>query len=197
VSKQVSAERVGHGYLGDVGAVDVGSVVVGAVDDGPVVVGDVGTVVVGTVVVGVVVVGAVVVGEVVAGDVGVAVVDGDEEGASGEVSPAVFAPPPTRLPSVVLPPDPAPVSSAADWPTTASKPVSAPSPRTRVATQLTATVGQLTGRRCGVDDATSTSSVSGTDVEPWSTLGRVGSERVANTGRVSLIASWLRSSECA
>jgi hypothetical protein len=177
-----------------VGAVDVGSVVVGAVDDGPVGVGDVGTVVVGTVVVGAVVagevvVGAVVVGDVVAGDVGVEVVEGDEEGPCGEVSPAVFVPAPTRVPRVVLPPEPAPVSSAADSPTTASKPVSAPSPRTRVATQLTATVGQLIGRRRGLDDARSSSSVSGTEVEPGSTRGRVGSERVVNTGRVSLIAS--------
>jgi len=164
-----------------VGEVGVGSVVVGLV-----VVGD--AVVVGPVVVGDVVVG--VVGDVVVGGVEVGpVVAGVDEWLRVVLS-ALRLPPSTRLPSVVPPLEPAPVRSAADLPTTASNPVRTPKPSASVATQLTAAVAQLIGRRSGLAVATLSSRVSGPPSR------RVGLGRVARTGIVSLITCWLRSSEC-
>jgi len=167
-----------------VGSEEVGPVDVGPVDVGPVVVG-----VVGAVVVGMPVVGAAVVGDWVEGDVDVGAAGGVDDGLVGsEVDEP--EPPSTRRLRVVSPPEPDPVSSDADWPMTASKPVRTAKPRARVATQLTKTVDQLTGRRAGVEVPTLNSTVSGP-----STGLRSARTRVANTGIVSLIASWLRSKE--
>jgi hypothetical protein len=169
----------------EVGAVEVGSVDVGPVEVGPVVVG-----VVGPVVVGVVVVGAVVVGDGLVGDVGVGLLGDVDDGLAGSDLPEEPEPPPTRLLRVVSP-EPDPVSSDADLPTAASKPVRTAKPNARVATQLTATVDQLIGRRTGVEVAALSSRVSGPATPP-----RSARDLVANTGIVSLIAYWLRSREC-
>lgn len=159
------------------GEVDVGAVEVGPVDVGPVVVGDVGLVLVGVVVVG----------PVVAGEVGVGVVgaptDVGVDGRRGVVSLECCVPPPTRLLSVVSAPEPDPVSSDADLPIAASKPVRIPKPSARVATQLTKTVDQLIGRLSGAAAAALNSSVSGP-----STGSRSARDRGASTGIVSLIA---------
>jgi hypothetical protein len=116
--------------LVDVGAVDVGAVDVGLEDVGPVVAGVVGSLVVGCVVVCVVWLG------------------GASPGLAGLGLDEPVPPDPlsTMLPSVVPPPRLPPVSSEADLPTMASNPVSIAMPRMSVATQLTATVGQFTGR---------------------------------------------------
>ncbi len=175
---------------GDVGEVLVGDVVVGEVGDvvvGDVVVGDVGVVVTGDVVVGEVGVGAVSVGRVTVGC----------EGPLG--SWWLQPPPPSTIePSVVPLVELDPVSSEADLPVSASKPVSTPSPSARVATQLTRTVAQLTGGRTGSAVTALISNVSGQLSTESGSCPRLRErcDRVANAGRVSLMASWLRTSEC-
>jgi hypothetical protein len=165
--------------------VDVGPVEVGPVDVGPVVVGDVGTVVVGVVVVVVDVVG------VGAWFVEVGLLGDEGGGLAGSALPADPEPPWTRLLNVVSPPEPDPVSSEADLPMTASKPVSRPKPNANVATELTTTVDQLIGRGAGVEVSALSSRVSGPSIPP-----RSSRDLIASTGIVSLIACRLRSREC-